>query len=596
MFYAKVSLFFMFITGIMQIDMLNLSWEIFRVIQPIHAFLSLIISLVIIAPFLYKHIKMSILLNKQKSLSGVVFGVTFVLMFLSGVYLLFVGNRGGDILGLSAFYIHLFGSFALIFALVMHIKESISLNTVLALFMLFVPMQSFAKSKKLQNIILEEGGSRYHPKDWTNSATCKECHPMIFKQWANSNHRHMADSNPYYMVLENLAGMDMGEEFKQWCMGCHNPSAVTLKRTKTTHFMDENIMPDPLFVKDSKNLIQTYKKHPKTLEQGVSCVGCHRIVDAKPSGNSSFTLSLKNRKKYIFEDEHSDVKVAIKNYMINANPRTHKKSYLKPLYKESKLCASCHNEFLPHSSKMVVSTYDEWRDSPYNDPKNPKNHKECIDCHMGYFKDGKQTPMSGYSTKGGEYKKDIKTHYFSGGNFFLAGLKSKEHKQQAIELLKTSAKLDCKLSGSTLLVGVTNVNAGHHLPTGASDFRELWLDITVKDKDNNIIFSSGKLDKNGNIEKNSVIFQKVFGDKNSKPVGLFFWRYEKLLKDNRIPAKKRVQNSFDLPKNISYPIKVDIKLNYRIYPQWVTDIVKNAYPQLIDPEVLTISQLKKEFK
>jgi len=57
MFYAKVSFFFMFITGIMQIDMLNLSWEIFRVIQPIHAFLSLIISLVIIAPFLYKHIK-----------------------------------------------------------------------------------------------------------------------------------------------------------------------------------------------------------------------------------------------------------------------------------------------------------------------------------------------------------------------------------------------------------------------------------------------------------------------------------------------------------------------------------------------------------
>jgi hypothetical protein len=58
------------------------------------------------------------------------------------------------------------------------------------------------------------------------------------------------------------------------------------------------------------------------------------------------------------------------------------------------------------------------------------------------------------------------------------------------------------------------------LPTGVADFRELWLDIEIKDKDGKIIFSSGKLNKNGDLKKESRLFQKVFGDKNGKPVGL----------------------------------------------------------------------------
>ena len=596
--YINLDILFMFVSGILLMDYFAIEWSYFRVIEFLHIFGSLTVTILFVLPFLLKHIKESMIIMKHKSISGLIFGLVFFVLLLSGTYLFLIGNRGGDVYGTLSYNVHLYSSFVLIFALVVHLKKFFLLKRFgifASVVVFFLPSYSYSKSTRLTNIIFADGAKYHHSVDWTNSVTCKECHPKIFKQWADSNHRHLADSNPYYMVLENLAGMDRGKEFRKWCMGCHNPSAVSMHQERTTHFMRDNVMPEPLFVSGSQNLINEYKTHPNRLEQGVSCIACHRITDAKPAGNSSYTLNLTKRKKYMYEDSAADMKMWISHRLINAKPKVHKEEYMKPLYKKSKYCASCHNEFLPHSGRQVVATYEQWKKSPYNNPKDPKKHKDCIDCHMTYLQNGEFTPLEGHSTLGGEYKKDIKVHYFAGGNHFLAGLKNKENESQSIQLLKTSAKLDARIDNSILLVGVKNIGAGHKLPTGAADFRQLWLDITVKDRDGRIVYKSGKLDKHGNLEKNSILFNKVFGDKDGNPVGLFFWRYEKLLKDTRIPAGKRVLNKFTLPKKLNYPLYVDIKLNFRIYPQWVTDIVKAAYPQLPNPSVVTISEIEQKF-
>ncbi len=595
--FILIDILIMFLSGILLMEFCALSWEYVRILEFIHIIASIVLSVFFLLPFLYRHIKETSRFGR-KSLSGVGFLIFFIAIIASGVYLFLIGNRGSDVFGVLSYQIHLYGSFVLVIVLLAHVKRIfLPKNAVMtaAVVLLCCNIPSCAK-EPLSNIQLEREVKRYHVNDWTNSVTCKECHSEIFKQWSNSNHRHVADSNPYYMVLENLAGMDMGEEFRTWCMGCHNLSAVTMKQEKTTHFMDDNLMPEPLFTKDGKNLIEAYEKHPNRLEQGVSCVACHRIVDAKPKGNSSFELALRNRKKYLYEDALSPTKQWISQKLINAKPSIHKQEYSKPFYKESRYCASCHDEFLPHSGKQVVSTFKQWEKSPYNDPKNPKNHKECLDCHMTYMQDGKYAPLCGASTTGGKEKKDIKVHYFAGGNHFLTSLKSKENEAQSIQLLKTSATLDAKIVNGSLEIGVTNSGAGHKLPTGVADFRELWLDVTVKDAQGNVVLSSGKLDKTGNIEKNSIIYNKVFGDKEGNPVGLFFWRYEKLLKDNRIDPKERRVERFELPKDLKYPLHLTLKLNFRIYPQWVTDIAKAAYPQLPDPPVVTISQLEKTFE
>ena len=594
---ASLDLLFMFISGILLMEQVHLCWEFFRIIQPLHIFGSIVVLLLFLLPFLYQHIS-GTLIHHTKSRSGIFFGIVLIVVLFSGVYLFLVGNPGGDEIALFVHTLHLYGSFLLIGVLFWHIRGLFGLKALsftATVLVLFSPL-TLHSQEKMSNIELEDGVTRYHVKEWTNSTTCKECHPEIFKQWANSNHRHMADGNPYYMVLENLAEMDRGVEFRQWCMGCHNPSAVTTKQERTTHMMQENNMPDPLFVKDSLNLQKTYKERPYRLEQGVSCAGCHSITKATAKGNSSFSLGLAKRKRYLFEGESAKAKVWITNHLINANPQTHKREYMRPLYKKSELCASCHDEFLPHTGKEVVTTFKQWSHSPYNDPKDPKKHKVCIDCHMTYMKNGEFTPLQGHSTIGGKFKKDIKVHYFAGGNHFLAGLKSKENESQSLQLLKTSAKLDAAIKKGRLLIGVTNTGAGHKLPTGAADFRQLWLDITLKDASGKTLISSGKLDKHGNLQKGSVIFNKVFGDKDGTPVGLFFWRYEKLLSDTRIPAGKRVENAFDIPKDARYPLHLTLHLRYRIYPQWVTDIVKAAYPALTDPPAVSIAKLEKDFE
>ncbi len=79
-------------------------------------------------------------------------------------------------------------------------------------------------------------------------------------------------------------------------------------------------------------------------------------------------------------------------------------------------------------------------------------------------------------------------------------------------------------------------------------------------------------------------------------LGLLFWKYEKLLSDTRIPAKTRRVESYDLKENLTYPLKAIVKLNFRIYPQWVTSIVQKAFPELPNPPVVELERIEHIFK
>ena len=443
-------------------------------------------------------------------------------------------------------------------------------------------------------IKLEDDVEKYHIEDWTNSAKCKSCHSEIFDQWADSNHKNLVGTNPYYMVLENLAAKVEGEEFRKWCMGCHNPSAVTTGLEKTTETMND------LLQSGAKTLINELKAHGNSkLEEGVSCVACHRITKVENAGgNASYTLNITEREKYAFEESKSKAGQLLSEKFINSKPKAHKESYMKPVYKDAAYCASCHDEFSPGNGSEIVSTFKEWEKSSFNNPDNPNEHKSCIDCHMTNLEDGKFSPLKGLSTDGGKIKNDVKVHYFTGSNHFLSGLKSKKHEDQTLQLLKMSAKLDIDIKDGEIKVGVKNVGAGHHLPTGVADFRELWLDITVKDRENKVVFESGKLKEDGNLGEDARPFMKVFGDKDGKAVGLLFWKYEKLLSDTRIAAGERRVESYNIQSNnddLKYPLTAEVKLNFRIYPQWVTDAVKKAYPILPNPSVIELNKLVKTF-
>jgi len=437
---------------------------------------------------------------------------------------------------------------------------------------------------------LDDERKTVHAEEWVNSAACAECHSDMFDQWADSLHRLMGDSNPYYKVVEEVAAQTEGEEFRKWCMGCHHPQGLLTGLTAT-------IEKGHMFEKGGETLFKALEEKKPDLDEGTGCLFCHRITkleDArgkKAGGNASFSVNVKDRELYIFENSKNDLLKWAGNHQINAKPEVHAKSYSQPFYKDSELCSTCHNEFAPGTGAVIVDTYGEWEKSEYNNPEDPSKHRDCIDCHMhGDIKRiGENVP--GISTDGGRVKDNVVTHQFTGANHHLVGLRNEKLANMSIELLQAAAKVENSISADGKLnVRVKNVGAGHALPTGVADFRQLWLDITVKDAKGDIVLSEGKMDDKGNVAKDARFFQKVFGDKDGKPVGLVFWRYEKMLKDTKIPANGYRDERFDIPTDAVYPLQVETKLMFRIYPQWVTDAVRQTYPELPNPETVLMTQ------
>lgn len=428
---------------------------------------------------------------------------------------------------------------------------------------------------------LDENITHYHPKEWINSASCQKCHPEIFSQWADSNHRLMGGSNPYYSVLEDLAAKEEGEGIRFWCMGCHSPGVLSSggrQTSKRSHLFDKN----------ARALVEGMKKGEYEPEEGTSCLFCHRISKLEEvRGNGGYTLNLRDRPTYPFEGR-SGALGAIHEAAINAKPRAHAESYRREIYRDSRYCMSCHTEFSPGAGALIVDTYGEWKRSAYNRGKGNPKTRGCIDCHMNPTPSGVTKKVPGRSTLGGTLKEGVKTHHFAGSNHFLSGLRNPEHEKMTLDMLKSAAKLQIRREKGELIVRVSNVGAGHHLPTGVADFRELWLEVKVSDRSGKLLLSSGKIGADGEIEAGSRLFRKVYGDREGRPVGLKFWKYEKLLEDTRIPANGFRDERFALPQSVSYPLEVEVRLRFRIYPQWVTRIVQQHYPQLPTPPAVTL--------
>ncbi|MCW8884533.1 MAG: cytochrome c family protein, partial [Motiliproteus sp.] len=429
-----------------------------------------------------------------------------------------------------------------------------------------------------------------HPEEWINSASCRDCHSDLFDQWADSNHRLMGESNPYFKVLVELAGEIEGEEFKGWCLGCHMPHNVTtgnLNLGKKSH----------MFEKGATSIINAFEQNKIDLDEGTGCLFCHRIVDVEDAGgNAAFRVDLENREQYWLEDSDSDAGRWLAEKQINSRPEVHARSYILPVYKDPKYCQACHDEFSPGLGADIVDTYGEWEQSSFNNPEDPSKHRTCIDCHMHGDIDRIGEPVPGLATDGGKVQENLITHQFTGANHHLVGLRNAEQERMSLQLLRSSAELEQRLENSQLVVRVNNTGAGHALPTGVADFRQFWIQLEITDGNGQSIMRQGFADSKGNLPVDTRLFMKVFGDAEGKPLGLKFWRYEKLLSDTRIPADGYRDEAFDLPQDLTWPIKVTSRLMYRIYPQWVTDAVRKSVPELPEPPIVELETIESTYQ
>lgn len=384
--------------------------------------------------------------------------------------------------------------------------------------------------------------------------TCGECHTEIFKQWKNSMH-NLAHKDSVYSRLANffLKGLTDRGEIKEAesCVKCHTPVG--------------NATGYP------KKLSDDVSKIPEIALQGIQCDYCHSVKAVKQIFNNGLVLMPGHG-----EDDpgikYGPFKDAVSDF--------HETQYSR-LHTESEICGTCHNVKHLAFGTDLETTYTEWKNSPYNS-NDPAKRITCQGCHM-YQRPGipatgstKRPENPGTSTDDSVERPHIFTHYFVGGNLFVPGrFHAQEKVEMARERLENAAALSMDISlvkQKKLDITVTNTGAGHSIPTGVSDLRQVWLEVIIKDKNNKIQFQSGVINNKGELPENCVIFRTVFGDGNGKQV-INIAKARQILSDNRIKAKQSVAEIFKLQRVPEKGSTITVRLLYRSLPRKILNLI-----------------------
>ncbi|MCD4719447.1 MAG: cytochrome c family protein [Desulfobacula sp.] len=384
--------------------------------------------------------------------------------------------------------------------------------------------------------------------------TCSGCHSEIFEQWENSMH-HLAHKDSVYLRVAQFLRKGLTDEGQikeaESCVKCHTPVGYV------TGF--------------PKKLTDDLSKTAQIATQGIQCDYCHSVESVEKMYNNGLVL-----KPGQGEDEPG-IKYGPFD---DSAPDFHEAQFSK-LHTESEICGTCHDVNHVVFGTPVETTYTEWKNGPYNS-KDPKKKITCQGCHMYQRPSIPATGSTnrpenpGAATDYSDERPHIFTHYFVGANSYVPGkFGGQEKSRMAIERLENAATLSVdisKISQKKLNITVTNVGAGHSIPTGVGDLRQVWLEVTIQDKDNQTNFQAGMLNDKHELSKDAVIFRTVFGDGKGNPV-INIAKAKQILSDNRIKAKQSVTETIDLPGVPEKDALVIVRLLYRGMPQKILNLI-----------------------
>jgi hypothetical protein len=254
-------------------------------------------------------------------------------------------------------------------------------------------------------------------------------------------------------------------------------------------------------------------------DEGVSCAVCHQIVDTNLGTRASFvggftidekTPAGERRIFGPFDVDKGHITIMKSSSAFQPMEAKHIRS--------SELCATCHTLFtqaLDAQGRVIGELpeqvpYQEWLHSSY------KETRTCQSCHMPVVKD--DVPIT---TVFGEPRPGFSRHTFVGGNFFMQRILNRFRNDLSVaaephEMDAAAARTIAHLQTESATVGIANVEVrngrlettisvenrgGHKLPT-AYPSRRVWLHVTVRDRNDRIVFESGALRPDGSIEGN----------------------------------------------------------------------------------------------
>ncbi|MEZ4296209.1 MAG: hypothetical protein R3B70_14655 [Polyangiaceae bacterium] len=255
----------------------------------------------------------------------------------------------------------------------------------------------------------------------------------------------------------------------------------------------------------------------------------------------------------------------------------------------SEMCGACHDVRLFGTDaigaqngehfKRLRNAYTEWTEWAQREERAGRPAASCQDCHMSTFPgvcepSGDTVPA--VDAKGGVGKwegvcppgtrfakrapgsfpkalaadnsgeeRDVVTHYFSGVDVPL----SREYPEALVDeasvdvngvplsakkrrdmLLRAAMRLDVgearRSAGSIEIpVVVENTGAGHKVPAGFSQEREIWVHLVVRDGSGGVVYEVGRVTR-GDEDLHDKVFSRVnvndaLTDRQGRPLGMF---------------------------------------------------------------------------
>lgn len=415
-----------------------------------------------------------------------------------------------------------------------------------------------------------------------SDATCAECHPDIARRHRASVHALSSFNNPAYRASIDetrrvLLARDGDVDAARLCATCHDPVPLYSGRFDDPAY-------DPGTDPGSRS--------------GITCMTCHAIASVgSPRGNGDYRLA--DPPPYPFEDSDNPLLKTLNRQLIRAKPELHKQSLLKPLHKSAEFCSTCHKVHLPealnhyrwlrgqnHYDSFLMSGVSGHRVDSFYYP--PQAKQGCTDCHMALAPsdDPAARPLPDGSGRA------VHDHLFPAANTAVPTMVEKggDGNEARLELLAKAARIDLfgvKEDGAidgtlhaplrpavpTLEPGkgyllelvVRTTGMGHALTQGTADSNELWIDLTLRDRER-VIGRSGGMDPERDLDPWSYFLNAYILDREGN-------RIERrnvqdiaiALYDHQIPpgAAAVVHYAFQVPADASGPISVDAALRYR---------------------------------
>jgi tetratricopeptide (TPR) repeat protein len=378
--------------------------------------------------------------------------------------------------------------------------------------------------------------------------TCERCHADIVEQWSKSAHRFASFNNPFYEatindmrekalsltkgVAEHVAHFPQWQERtgkikSKWCSGCHDPSVMLAGQ------MTEDI-----------------NRRTPQAQAGLTCLACHAIDKIhNVTGDGAYNIADEHEDPYVFaRAETGSWEALLHDTAVKAKPEAHKRQMLQPFFRTAEFCSACHKVSLPEPVNDYrwfrgQNEYDNWHDSgvALNASRTfylPPAKRVCQDCHM---------PLEP-ATRGDVAAKNgnVRSHRFLAINTALPYIRGDEDTIKRIEAFLRDNKLRIDVfalerehegkAGETNYaldktqpsltpgervtfdVVVRNKDVGHTFPGGTNDSNEGWIEFTILDANDRVLYQSGAVGEDGYVDPGAHYFRALVVDRHSEPI------------------------------------------------------------------------------